>query len=468
MIEGRLKGAAFGFTDLEAAADRALIRAEDLHLRAPETREQSGHGSLGQLRGVAIAAEMTQDHALDFAREKLFDHRRGRRVRKMAVPRHDPLFHRPWPYLTGLEKFLIMIRLDDERVHFAQSFHEHLRGVPEVGDEAEAAASGVKGKADRLDRVVRYRKGLHRDIADREFRAGSEQPPVAMRAERTTADRLRGQRIAINRHVKLPAKHFQSADVISVLMSQKHAIELRRRHSAEREPHHELARAQAAIDEQPAMVGHDQRAISGAATAEHREAEHARYITSAFFLHKQKDTFRPRRILPQVEPCGWTRRGAPFPRMKLLLPVLIALSLLQPNALRADEASQKKAAESLLALMGMEKLLSQSVDQMLALQVQQNPSLAPYQAQMKTFLNKYMSWASLKDDMAKVYMAEFTEAELNDLIKFYQTPLGKKTVEKMPSLMAKGAEMGQKRMQEHLPELQAAIQAAGGTEKKTP
>ncbi len=152
--------------------------------------------------------------------------------------------------------------------------------------------------------------------------------------------------------------------------------------------------------------------------------------------------------------------------MKLLLPILIALALLQPNALRADEASHKKAAESLLALMGLEKLLSQSVDQMLALQVQQNPALAPYQTQMKTFLNKYMSWASLKDDMAKVYMAEFTEAELNDLIKFYQTPLGKKTVEKMPSLMAKGAEMGQKRMQEHLPELQAAIQAAGGTAKE--
>jgi hypothetical protein len=153
--------------------------------------------------------------------------------------------------------------------------------------------------------------------------------------------------------------------------------------------------------------------------------------------------------------------------MKLLLPILIALSFLQPSALRADEASHKKAAESLLALMGMETLLSQSVDQMLAMQVQQNPAIAPYQAQMKTFLSKYMSWDSLKDDMAKIYMTEFTEAELNDLNKFYQTPLGKKTVQRMPVLMTKGAEMGQKRMQEHLPELQAAIQAAGA-EKKTP
>jgi hypothetical protein len=104
---------------------------------------------------------------------------------------------------------------------------------------------------------------------------------------------------------------------------------------------------------------------------------------------------------------------------------------------------------------------------MLAMQMQQNPAIAPYQTQMKAFLGKYMSWASLKDDMAKVYMTEFSEPELNDLNKFYQTPLGKKVVERMPALMAKGAEIGQKRVQEHLPELQAAIQAEAGA-KKTP
>ena len=153
--------------------------------------------------------------------------------------------------------------------------------------------------------------------------------------------------------------------------------------------------------------------------------------------------------------------------MKILLPFLLAVSLLLPGPVRADEASHKKAAESLLGLMGMEALLSQSVDQMLVMQVQQNPGLAPYQSQMKTFLGKYMSWASLKDDMAKIYMTEFTEPELNEMNKFYQTPLGKKMVQRLPALMAKGAEMGQKRVQEHLPELQAAIQAEAGS-KKTP
>ena len=152
--------------------------------------------------------------------------------------------------------------------------------------------------------------------------------------------------------------------------------------------------------------------------------------------------------------------------MKLFcLSILIgAIALFQSATTRADEASHRKAADSLFVLMGMETLISQSVDQMLAIQMQQNPALAPYQAQMKAFLSKYMSWASLKDDMAKIYMAEFSESELNELNKFYQTPLGKKTVQKMPALMAKGAEIGQKRVQEHLPELQAALAA----DKKKP
>lgn len=147
--------------------------------------------------------------------------------------------------------------------------------------------------------------------------------------------------------------------------------------------------------------------------------------------------------------------------MKSLLScVALGLLLVHPAA-RADEASHRQAAEKLLGLIGMETLLNKSVDQMLQIQVQQNPAIAPYQSEMKAFLSKYMSWPAMKDDMAKAYMENFTEQELKDLSAFYQTPLGKKTIQTMPALMAKGAEMGQKRVQEHLPELQAAIAAKG-------
>ena len=148
--------------------------------------------------------------------------------------------------------------------------------------------------------------------------------------------------------------------------------------------------------------------------------------------------------------------------MKAVLPLLLAaLVLFHPTVVRADTASHRAAAEALLNLMDMDKMMSQSVDQMLQIQIKQNPALAQYEKQMRDFLTKYLSWASMKDDMLNIYTTEFSEDELKQLTAFYQTPLGKKTVQKMPALMQKGAEMSQKRLQEHLPELQAAIQAAG-------
>lgn len=160
-----------------------------------------------------------------------------------------------------------------------------------------------------------------------------------------------------------------------------------------------------------------------------------------------------------------------YPRIVLLL---VALLFITPAPVRADEASHRKSVETLLGLMNMESLLNQSIDQMMQIQVQQNPQIAPHQKEMKAFLSKYMSWETLKEDMVKLYMAEFTEAELKELIAFYQTPVGIKTIERMPTLMAKGAQLGQKRVQEHLPELQATIQAKGAPAaassptKKTP
>ena len=100
------------------------------------------------------------------------------------------------------------------------------------------------------------------------------------------------------------------------------------------------------------------------------------------------------------------------------------------------------------------------------MQVQQNPAIAPYRTEMKAFLSKYMSWASMKDDMVKLYVNEFTEAELKELSAFYQTPIGKKSLQKMPTLMAKSAEMAQRRVQEHLPELQASIEAKASPSPK--
>ena len=124
-----------------------------------------------------------------------------------------------------------------------------------------------------------------------------------------------------------------------------------------------------------------------------------------------------------------------------------------------------KAAEKMLTLMDMESVLRKTIDEMLKQQIAQNPGIAPFETVMRQFLMKHMSWDSLKADTIQIYMAEFTEKELEELNRFYETELGRKMVEKMPTLMGKGAELGAKRVQDNMGELQSAIAAEAQKQK---
>jgi hypothetical protein len=62
--------------------------------------------------------------------------------------------------------------------------------------------------------------------------------------------------------------------------------------------------------------------------------------------------------------------------------------------------------------------------------------------------------------MIKLYADSFTEEELGELTKFYNTKVGQKAAEMMPKLAAKGAQIGMERVQSNLPELQKMIQEA--------
>ncbi len=65
-------------------------------------------------------------------------------------------------------------------------------------------------------------------------------------------------------------------------------IELLRAKAAKRQPRYDLACAQSAIDEQPAMIGGDERAVPRASAAEHGQAKHFRLIADVNQLIKEK------------------------------------------------------------------------------------------------------------------------------------------------------------------------------------
>ncbi len=107
--------------------------------------------------------------------------------------------------------------------------------------------------------------------------------------------------------------------------------------------------------------------------------------------------------------------------------------------------------------MGMKEALEHSIEQTLDIQLQQNPTLVPFKEVMMKFFRKYMSYETLKPDMVKIYADAFTANELKELNAFYSTPTGRKTIQKMPELMAKGSQIGAKRVQDNIQELQKMI-----------
>ena len=139
--------------------------------------------------------------------------------------------------------------------------------------------------------------------------------------------------------------------------------------------------------------------------------------------------------------------------------VFVLITALGMSSMSLADAASEKEAEKLLNMVGTQEVMEQSMSQMLDIQLQQNPALAPYKGVMMEFLNENMSYESLKPELIRMYSEEFTSSELREINAFYSTDVGKKSIEKMPTLMMQGGQLGATRVQENIGDLQAMIQA---------
>src|SRR5207237_2965911 len=142
--------------------------------------------------------------------------------------------------------------------------------VTEIGDKTESTGTGVKREANRIDGIVRHRKSLDKDVADFEFGAGAKNSPVPMSIQGAVVAHGFGRlRIRVNRHIKFPAENFEPTDVIAMFVSEENAVQLFRSNAALCEAKNDLARAQSPIDQDLAVIGRDQRTITGTDAPEH-------------------------------------------------------------------------------------------------------------------------------------------------------------------------------------------------------
>ncbi|MDD0843147.1 DUF2059 domain-containing protein [Pseudomonas sp. Gutcm_11s] len=139
------------------------------------------------------------------------------------------------------------------------------------------------------------------------------------------------------------------------------------------------------------------------------------------------------------------------------------LLLLVCGPLLADPASHAVEAKRFLELTRADKLAVPAYMQVRQMFAQrfvqaggnevQKALLERYQAQAVTALDKVVGEGKLDNELVSLYTDAFTEAELKELLAFYQTPVGRKVLEQMPQLMAHSAQLTQERLQKAVPEV---------------
>ncbi len=141
-------------------------------------------------------------------------------------------------------------------------------------------------------------------------------------------------------------------------------------------------------------------------------------------------------------------------------------SKVTPTATAASAAASAAAAMELFTAMKLQTNIQDTAAAMIDSEVGRNPGLNPFRETMLTWLKKYMTWDAMVPELTKLYTSTFTDDELKQMAKFYGSPAGKKSLEKLPELMQRTAMIGAGLAQPHSDELKAAMTARSEELKK--
>ncbi len=134
----------------------------------------------------------------------------------------------------------------------------------------------------------------------------------------------------------------------------------------------------------------------------------------------------------------------------------------------APQGGHRRSAEEFLEVMQVEKAMTKMAAILADSMIKQNPQQADYNDVFFEWFDETMSWSKLRDRFVTIYMNAFSERELRELIAFYRTPTGRKSIESMPELMQKGAEIGNEAAMAGIADLEASIRARSAELATTP
>ncbi len=211
------------------------------------------HGLNGQFRGVAIAAQVAEQHMLQSIGGHLGHDLGSGRIGEMTMPGENPLLHRPGALGVLLEKGLIVVGLDQKGMHAADGFHDLPRGVPQIGQHRKARPTRPQDKADRIGGIMR--NGEREDFQPAQSKPRSAGKKIPFCLNSSPLQVIRREWIRKDRHVVLGDKNLQPLGVIAVLMGEENSGKFFRFNPASLQADREPAGAQSRIDQHAALPG---------------------------------------------------------------------------------------------------------------------------------------------------------------------------------------------------------------------
>ena len=135
-----------------------------------------------------------------------------------------------------------------------------------------------------------------------------------------------------------------------------------------------------------------------------------------------------------------------------------ALALPWSGGSVGDTDSHRQAVEKLFELTRMQEKIDASVNNVVALQLNQDPAMREHEDLLRDYMEKQIGWQGLKAPLTDMYMQAFTEEELNEINTFYSSPTGRKMVDQLPELIKRRDRLAMQRMQDNIGELRKAIE----------
>lgn len=120
--------------------------------------------------------------------------------------------------------------------------------------------------------------------------------------------------------------------------------------------------------------------------------------------------------------------------MKFIFVIGLMLSLLAGSAFcKEPNSAERVKAEQLVNLVQLDQMMKDQEKVFANILIQQNPKLAGKEKELGQIFRDSIP-SDFKEFVISLYAKNFSEDEISEMVKFYQSPVGKKEISRLPAI----------------------------------